>query len=121
MPVQWKLLSQLVTRFAGETSVDVTSLRFAVTLLFPSISTVPGLLVPLAAPPQLSLGISPSYLRISWPADYSGYVLEGQTNAPGEGVSTNWYPVSGVTGNSLEIPIDPTAGSTWYRLTRPLP
>ncbi len=52
-PVQLKVLSQLVNVPVGAIST-VVALKLAVTLLFPSIVTETGLVVPLAAPLQLS-------------------------------------------------------------------
>ena len=67
-------------------------------------------------PPSLSLSSTNGSLTISWPADYMSYILEAQTNNPGEGLAPAWFPVPGVTANTFTIPVDATAGSVFYRL-----
>lgn len=56
-------------------------------------------------------------LRLSWPAEYTGWILEGQTNAPGTGLSGHWSPVAGSGGtNQVYFDLDPAQGSVFYRL-----
>jgi hypothetical protein len=71
------------------------------------------------APPPIAFEIAAGILTLYWPTEYSSYVLEGQTNQPGQGLGLNWLPVSGVISNSISIPIDPGNGSAFYRLARP--
>jgi hypothetical protein len=57
---------------------------------------------------------------LSWPAAYTGWLLQAQTNAPDVGLSTNWFTVPGSdAGNQIRVPIDPTSGSVFYRLISP--
>lgn len=68
--------------------------------------------------PKLTIGFDGSNLTVSWPAEYSGYRLEGQTNALNVGLSTNWVPVPD-TGNPAVIPVNPANGAVFYRLVNP--
>jgi hypothetical protein len=56
-------------------------------------------------------------LQLLWPANYTGWTLQAQTNAPGDGISTNWGIVSGsTTTNQFSTPVDDTVGSEFFRL-----
>jgi autotransporter-associated beta strand protein len=71
------------------------------------------------ARPVLTTVLAGGNLTLSWDTAYSSYVLEGQTNAPGTGLSinsANWHPVPGVSGNHIALPIDPANGSVFFRL-----
>jgi uncharacterized repeat protein (TIGR02543 family) len=62
------------------------------------------------APPAISFQRAGSLLNLTWPANASGYVLESSGN-----VSTGpWTPVSGVTTNSVILPISST--NQFFRL-----
>lgn len=59
-------------------------------------------------------------LQISWPSDYAGWILEGQTNPISSGLSSNWGNVPGSTAtNRVFIPINPANGSCFFRLRTP--
>jgi hypothetical protein len=59
-------------------------------------------------------------LDLSWPSDYTGWILQSQTNAINIGLSTNWVTVPGSsTTNHVVIPIDPANGSAFFRLRYP--
>ena len=56
-------------------------------------------------------------LQLLWPANYIGWTLQAQTNAPGGGIGTNWGIVSGsTTTNQFSITPDTT---TWERIFPP--
>ena len=58
-----------------------------------------------------------SELEVAWPADYTGWTLQGQTNALSVGLNTGWTDVPGsTTTNRVYLPIDPANGSVFYRL-----
>ncbi|HMD53758.1 MAG TPA: hypothetical protein VKJ65_04330, partial [Phycisphaerae bacterium] len=67
--------------------------------------------------PTITAAASDSALQLSWPANYIGWTLQAQTNAPGVGIGTNWGTISGSnTTNQIFIPIDPTTGSMFLQL-----
>ena len=69
-------------------------------------------------PPTLAASVSAGSLTIEWPLAYTSYVLQGQTNAIGTGLSTNWHTVTGTISNKFTIPLNPANGSVFYRLIR---
>jgi hypothetical protein len=59
-------------------------------------------------------------LDLSWPPDYTGWILQGQTNAINIGLSHNWATVPGSsTTNHVVMPIDKANGSSFFRLVHP--
>jgi hypothetical protein len=62
-------------------------------------------------------------LNLSWPPDHTGWRLLVQTNPPGAGLNPNtnaWFLVPGSSSvNSESIPINPSAGSIFYRMAFP--
>ena len=59
-------------------------------------------------------------LELSWPADYTGWRLQVQTNSASVGLGTNWVTVPGSTSvNSVTNPISPVNGAVFYRLVYP--
>ena len=58
-------------------------------------------------------------LQLSWPANYTGWILETQTNSLSAGLGTNWVPVANsTTVNTVTVPIVPGNASVFYRLQR---
>lgn len=58
-----------------------------------------------------------SGLTMSRPGDHLGRRLEAQTNPIGVGLA-NWVTVAGsTTTKTVQLPIDATQGSVFYRLT----
>jgi len=73
-----------------------------------------------SVPPPLGFQFTNSQLVLAWPFNYTGWTLQIQTNALSRGLSTNWVVVSGSTGtNRVEIPINATNGSSFFRLQSP--
>lgn len=71
-------------------------------------------------PTNLNFSFVGGELTLSWPADYTGWQLQAQTNAPGAGLGSTWHPIPGSAAvHSLTIPIDPNSGSVFYRLALP--
>ncbi|HWH69838.1 MAG TPA: autotransporter-associated beta strand repeat-containing protein, partial [Candidatus Sulfotelmatobacter sp.] len=70
-------------------------------------------------PPRLSLTVAPRALTFSWPTNYLSFILQAQTNAPGQGLGATWHPVPGLSNNTLTVPLDGQNGSVFYRLMRP--
>ncbi|MEI6393004.1 MAG: autotransporter-associated beta strand repeat-containing protein [Verrucomicrobiota bacterium] len=56
-------------------------------------------------------------MELAWPEIYTGWTLQGQTNAPSVGLTTNWFDVpDSAATNRVFLPIDPVNGSVFYRL-----
>lgn len=73
-----------------------------------------------AVAPHMVAGISGGQIHLTWPVGNTGWLLQGQTNAPGVGLTTNWVAVPGSTNNNtLTFPIDGTQGSVFFRLVYP--
>jgi hypothetical protein len=71
-------------------------------------------------PPQVTFGLSNGSLQFAWPADHTGWRLEGQTNSRAEGLRTNWFAVPGSSAtNQVSIPIDHANGAVFFRLAYP--
>jgi alpha-L-fucosidase 2 len=72
------------------------------------------------APPQINFAVGGSQMQFTWPPDHRGWTLQTQTNPPGSGLGTNWInmPESEFT-NQVMLPVNPTAGSVFLRLTYP--
>jgi autotransporter-associated beta strand protein len=59
-------------------------------------------------------------LTLSWPASYTGWRLQVQTNSLNVGIGANWVDVSGASQtNNVAVPVDATQGSVFYRLVFP--
>ncbi|MEP6663875.1 MAG: family 16 glycosylhydrolase, partial [Verrucomicrobiota bacterium] len=57
-------------------------------------------------------------LKLSWPADHTGWRLQMQTNGVGVGLSDNWFDIAGSDlTNQMSLALDPARGSTFFRLT----
>ena len=56
-------------------------------------------------------------LTLGWPADYTGWRLEAQTNDINVGLSGTWVTVPGsTTTNQMSFPIDPNQPTVFFRL-----
>lgn len=72
---------------------------------------------PPSTPTNIVASVSGNQLTLSWPANYTGWTLQGQTNAPNVGLTPLWYDVPGsVSTNRIILPIDPTKGSAFFRM-----
>jgi glucose/arabinose dehydrogenase/plastocyanin len=67
---------------------------------------------------RLNLQTTNNGVNLSW--SVPGAHLQGQTNGPGIGITSNWFdiPQSAAT-NQMVVPVDPTRGSVFYRLRFP--
>jgi len=72
------------------------------------------------ATPQITVTTGNGQLQFGWPADHTGWSMQAQTNQPGGGLGTNWVtiPSSNAT-NQMIVPIGPTNGSVFFRLSYP--
>lgn len=67
--------------------------------------------------PNITSVVSGNVLQLSWPANYIGWTLQAQTNAPGVGISPNWVTMSGSTAtNQFSATMGTTNGSAFFRL-----
>jgi hypothetical protein len=70
---------------------------------------------------NMMFSVAGGQLTLKWPSDQVGWTLQGQTNIPGVGLTTNWVDVPASTStNEVVIPISPTNGSVFYRLRHAL-
>ena len=66
---------------------------------------------------NITASVSASTLRVSWPDDHLGWILQAQTNSLNTG---QWFDLPGTdTASSAVIPINPTNSMVFYRLCRP--
>ena len=71
-------------------------------------------------PPHITNSVSGNQLTLIWPADHTGWRLQGQTNAANIGLTRTWYDVpNSATTNRFTVPLAPANGSTFYRLVYP--
>ena len=71
-------------------------------------------------PPALTAeATATNTLVLSWPAGYVGCHLLVQSNAPANGLGTNWLDLGPVAQNPVVLPVAPGAGSVFYRLRLP--
>jgi autotransporter-associated beta strand protein len=83
---------------------------------------VDGTIAVLSVIPTTATNITFAYsgtnLTLSWPATYTGWALQSQTNPVTKGLSTNWVTIPGSTAtNRLVMPIGITNGSVFYRMS----
>lgn len=72
------------------------------------------------SPTNLGFFIGSNALQLNWPADHVGWRLEAQTNNNTEGLSSNWFNVSGsASTNAVVLPLDRAAGNVFFRLVYP--
>jgi autotransporter-associated beta strand protein len=70
--------------------------------------------------PEVSVTAGAGQLQLDWPASHIGWRLESQTNSLGAGLGPNWFPVNNSAGvNQLLLPVNPSAGSVFFRLVYP--
>lgn len=73
-----------------------------------------------AVPPSLTCAPRAGGFELSWPADYTGWQLQVQTNLLSVGINTNWaaWPDSTTTNQAI-VPITPENPSVFLRLIYP--
>jgi hypothetical protein len=71
------------------------------------------------SPTNITFSVSANTLRLAWPSNYRGWVL--QTNAINVGVSTDWHDVPGSEStNQLAFPMtNPAVTNEFFRLRLP--
>ncbi len=69
-------------------------------------------------PTNMTLTLGPGTLTLSWPADYTGWCLQAQTNPITVGLSNHWVTIpNSSTTNSVTFPLDPENGRVFYRMS----
>lgn len=72
-----------------------------------------------ATPTNLTFKANSGSLTVNWPASYTGWVLQAQTNPVWLGVTSNWVDVTGSgSTNSMTIGINPT-NNVFFRMRLP--
>jgi hypothetical protein len=67
-------------------------------------------------PTNITASVSGNLLTLSWPSNYTGWTLQGQTNAPDVGLTTNWQDVPGSTATNAVIIPTANNGSGFFRM-----
>ena len=71
-------------------------------------------------PTNLVFSVSNSSLVLSWPTNYTGWLLQAQTNELASGLGTNWITVPNSNTNYFFVmPMNPTNPAVFYRLKLP--
>jgi hypothetical protein len=87
-----------------------------------STNSLEATAVPLPSnqPTNIVWQASGGQMQLSWPQDHLGWRLQAQTNAPDQGLATNWFDVTdSQSTNNIFLPIDPGNGSVFLRLVYP--
>jgi autotransporter-associated beta strand protein len=98
----------LPTGVTGTLTTNGTTLELNVLSLAQPLPTIPT---------NLTFSVSNGSLKLGWPASYTGYSLQVQTNSLSVGLSTNWVDVpNSTTTNQVVLPINPANGAVFFRL-----
>lgn len=111
---RFKIFSQAVS---GGNSAAIISPGFTVAnnLATDGSVTVNG--VQQAGSNKITPSISGGQLSLSWPPAWTGLHLQVQTDAPGQGLGTNWTTISGTDAtNTYDAGPISSSGSVFYRL-----
>jgi len=78
------------------------------------VSPLPGV------PTHITYTVSNNVLLLNWPSNYTGWLLQAQTNPLVTGLDSNWVTISGSeTNSSFLAPIHWANPAVFYRLKRP--
>jgi autotransporter-associated beta strand protein len=70
-----------------------------------------------STPTNVTATVEGGTLTLTWPADYTGWRLEAQTNSINVGLTGVWFEVPGSTAtNQMSFPIDPSQPTVFFRL-----
>jgi hypothetical protein len=71
------------------------------------------------SPTNLAYSVSSNAVTVSWPANYTGWILQAQTNTLSTGIATNWVDVAGSASvDSISFQISPT-NCVFFRMRLP--
>ena len=92
-------------------------LQPAVAGVMPTFAPASGTLsLAVIPPPTLVLtNLGGGALRFSWTGSFK---LQAQTNSLGTGLGTNWFDYPGGTNSPVNLTVDPTKGSVFFRLSQ---
>lgn len=72
-----------------------------------------------SAPTNISYSVSGGDIVVSWPTEYTGWLLERQTNSLSAGLSTNWETVAGSASvSTTNFPLT-EAPAQFFRMRKP--
>jgi polygalacturonase len=110
--------SEAGTYTLGNTPTN--NFNYALTNTPGQIQFVVSTIGPSLTPVTLVYTNSGGQMQLSWPLDHTGWFVQIQTNSLNKGLSTNWttVPASNST-NVFSVPVNPTNGSVFLRLTYP--
>jgi fibronectin-binding autotransporter adhesin len=73
-----------------------------------------------ATPTNITTTVTSSNITLSWPENYTGWILQAQTNGANVGISNNWVTVQdSASTNVVTMPINRANPSVFYRLRTP--
>jgi hypothetical protein len=73
-----------------------------------------------SSPPTLTFCFSGNSVKLTRPADHTGWCLEGQTNSLSVGLSNHWFTVAeSMTTHAVSLPIDSAQETVFYRQVYP--
>ena len=104
----------------GSWAGGVQSVTFAtngvITFVVPTITAV--LLNPVLAPANITFSVTGNQLNLSWPSNYTGWLL--QSNAGNLAVPGDWFTVPGSAAtNRFQVTIQPNQTNVFYRMASP--
>jgi len=68
----------------------------------------------------LTVTLNRNTLQLDWPADHIGWILQTQTNSPGDPISSQWFPILGSSAiNHVDLTLDRANSSVFFRLVAP--
>jgi len=86
----------------------------------PTNGTLMVVSVTAANPTNMSYSVSGSFLTISWPAAYLGWILQSQTNTLAAGLTTNWVDIAGSSSNTQALlQMNAANSDRFFRLRHP--
>jgi len=72
-----------------------------------------------SSPTNVSYSINGGQMKVTWPANYTGWILQAQTNPVTVGISTNWVDVPGTASlDTMSFPISVT-NCVFFRMRHP--
>lgn len=118
--VTWSEVSGPGTIIFANSNLLVTTANFSVAGNYQlqlaandgQVTTVSSTSVTAITPPNISFKLLSSAIQFSWPSNNGNWQLQYQTNLS----VANWPNVSGPVPNPFVVPVNPAAGSVFYRL-----